>query len=63
MNGFIIKGKAFCVVEDLRLFAEQHKGQTVSEVLKQLRLEEVEAKQFGMTPEEYRKCIKNRKGG
>lgn len=63
MNGFIIAGKAFCVVEDLRLFAEQHKGKSVSEALRQHRIEEAEAKQFGMTSEEYRKCINKRKGG
>ena len=35
MNGFIIAGKAFCVCEDLRQFADAHKGITVGEILKQ----------------------------
>lgn len=50
MDGFKMSGKAFCVVEDLRRFAEQHKGKTVSQALKELRLKkivEAEEKQFG----------------
>lgn len=41
MEGFIIAGKAFCVCEDLRQLAEQHKGMTVDEVLKQRKQEEI----------------------
>jgi AraC-like DNA-binding protein len=62
MDGFIITGKAFCVVEDLRQFAEQHKGKTLNEVLRKRRLEEAEAKQFGMTPSEYRLCLGKKEG-
>ena len=58
MNGFIMAGKAFCVVEELRQFAEEHKGMTVSEVLKKRKLEEAEAKQFGISVVEFRKIIK-----
>ena len=50
MDGFKIQGKAFCVVEDLRQFAEQHKGKTVAEFLKEKRLERIiaaEERQFG----------------
>jgi phosphoribosylformylglycinamidine (FGAM) synthase PurS component len=60
MDGFKISGKAFCVVEDLKEFAKQHKGKTVSEALKELRfkrIEEAQAKQFGMTVEDYRRFI------
>lgn len=63
MDGFIIEGKAFCVCEDLRQIAEQNKGKTVGEYLRQRRIEQNEAKQFGMTLEEYRKCINGSKGG
>jgi methylphosphotriester-DNA--protein-cysteine methyltransferase len=41
MEGFIIAGKAFCVCEDLRQLAKQHKGMTVDEVLKQRKQEEI----------------------
>lgn len=50
MDGFQMSGKAFCVVEDLRQFAEKHKGKTVSEFLKEKRRERIEkaiAEQFG----------------
>lgn len=60
MDGFKMAGKAFCVCEDLKQFAAQHKGMTVAEFLKQRReekLESEEAKQFGMTLTEYRRCI------
>lgn len=66
MDGFVIQGKAFCVVEDLRLFAEQHKGITMSEWLKQRRLEQVEraeAKQFGMSEVEYKQYLYGTKRG
>ena len=63
MIGMQIAGKAFCVVEDLRLFAEQHKGQTVAEALRLHRLEEAEAKQFGMSLYEYRKYMNIKKEG
>ena len=52
MDGFKIEGKAFCVVEDLRQFAEKHKGKMVAEVLKEKRRERLiaaEAKQIGET--------------
>ena len=42
MDGFNMNGKAFCVVEDLRQFAEKHKGKTVSEVLRERRRERLE---------------------
>lgn len=58
MKGFMMAGKAFCVVEDLKRFAEEHKGITVSEVLKKRKLEEAEAKQFGISVENFRKIIK-----
>ena len=68
MDGFVIAGKAFCVCEDLRMFAEKHKGKTLNEVLRERRLEEVEAKQFGMTLTwkslgEYRKYMNIKKEG
>jgi hypothetical protein len=66
MEGFMMAGKAFCVCEDLKQFAEQHKGKTVSEFLKQRkaeRLEEAEAKQFGLSLEQYRKLMHREKGG
>ncbi len=50
MDGFKMSGKAFCVVEDLRRFAEAHKGKTVAEALKEKRREKLiaaEEKQFG----------------
>lgn len=50
MDGLKLAGKAFCVVEDLRQFAEQHKGKTVAEFLKAKRQEKViaaEEQQFG----------------
>lgn len=58
MMGLQIAGKAFCVVEELRQFAEQHKGKTVNEVLRLRRLEEAEAEQFGMSVEDFRKFLK-----
>ena len=61
MDGFKLAGRAFCVVEDLRQFAEAHKGKTVAEALKEKRrerLEQVEAQQFGMTVEAFRGCVK-----
>jgi hypothetical protein len=63
MDGFRIAGKAFCVVEDLRQFAEQHKGMAVAEWLKQRRLERIEraeAKQFGMSELEFNTYILGR---
>ena len=50
MDGFQIAGKAFCVVEELRQFAETHKGITVAEFLKEKRREKLinaEERQFG----------------
>lgn len=50
MDGLKIAGKAFCVVEDLRQFAEAHKGMTVAEFLKakrRERVEQAEERQFG----------------
>lgn len=58
-----IEGKAFCVVEDLREFAERHKGQTVAEALRQRRIEEEEARQFGMSVDEYRVYLYGKKEG
>ena len=58
MEGFKISGKAFCVVEDLKDFAKKHKGIKVAEFLKQKRkerLEVFEAKQFGISVEDFRK--------
>lgn len=66
MDGFVIQGKAFCVVEDLRLFAEQHKGITMSEWLKLRRLKQVEraeAKQFGMSQAGFREILNGTKRG
>ena len=60
MKGFVITGKAFCVVEDLRRFAEEHKGKTLREVLLKRRLEEAEARQFGVSVEEFRRIIERR---
>ena len=60
MEGFVMAGKAFCVVEDLRKFAERNKGKTVNEVMRMRKLEEAEAKQYGMGVEEFRKNIKRR---
>ena len=64
MDGFNMSGKAFFVVEELRRFAEQYKGKTVAEVLKEKRRERLEkaiAAQFGMTVEEYRSSLKGKK--
>ena len=50
MDGFKVEGKAFCVCEDLRQFAEAHKGKKVAEVLKEKRRERLvaaEERQFG----------------
>lgn len=61
MEGFMASGKAFCVVEDLKRFAEEHKGITVAEFLRKRReaqLEVVEAGQFGIDVEEFGKIIK-----
>lgn len=66
MIGFKVVGKAFCVVEELRQFADQHKGQTVAEWLskrKIAKIEEAEARQFGLSVEEYRKLIHNKREG
>jgi hypothetical protein len=57
MNGFIVAGKAFCVIEDLRQEAERHKGKTVAEFLQKRKLEKLqqaEAKQFGTSVETIR---------
>ena len=37
MQGFRIEGKAYCVCDELRAFAEKHKGITVGEFLKILK--------------------------
>lgn len=61
MNGFMVSGKAFCVVEDLKRFAEEHKGITVAEFLKKRKEDQIEiaeAKQFGVSVENFRKIIK-----
>ena len=61
MEGFMASGKAFCVVEDLKRFAEEHKGITVAEFLrkrKEEKIEIAEAKQFGVSVENFRKIIK-----
>lgn len=61
MEGFMASGKAFCVVEDLKRFAEEHKGITVAEFLrkrKEEKIEIAEAKQFGISVEEFRKIVK-----
>lgn len=57
MIGFRVAGKVSCVCEDLRQFAEKHKGKSVSECVRLRRLEEAEAKQFGMPVDEYRKIM------
>ena len=57
MNGLAIAGKAFVVCEDIRQVAEQNKGKTVAEYLKEqreARLERAVARQFGMTVEAFR---------
>ena len=38
MEGFRVEGKAYCVCEELRAFAERHKGMKVAEFLKLRRL-------------------------
>lgn len=61
MEGFMASGKAFCVVEDLKRFAEEHKGITVAEFLKKRKEDQIEiaeAKQFGVSVENFRKIIK-----
>ena len=61
MDGLRIAGKAFVVFEDLKRFAQQNKGKTVAECLKEqrkARLEQAEAKQFGMTLETFRGCLR-----
>ena len=66
MEGFMMAGKAFCVCEDLRRFAQEHPNKSVSEWLKQRRkekLEEAEAKQFGLSLDEYRRQLHIEKGG
>ena len=60
MDGFIIAGKAFAVCEDLRMLAERNKGKTVAELLKEQRqhkLQQAEAKQFGLPVEEFEKRL------
>lgn len=57
MNGIEVAGKAFAVWEYLRQIAELNKGKTVEEYLKEqrkARLEQAEARQFGMTVEQFR---------
>ena len=59
-NCIKLSGKAFTVCEDLRQLAEQNKGVTVDEYLKEQRknrLEQAIAKQFGLTVAEYRREI------
>ena len=61
MEGFMASGKAFCVVEDLKRFAEEHKGITVAEFLKKRKEDQIEiaeAKQFGVSVENFREIIK-----
>lgn len=61
MEGFKMAGKVFCVVEELNQFANQHKGMKVAEFLKlrrQEKVEEAEARQFGMPLTEYRRCMR-----
>ena len=47
MEGFRIAGKCFCVCEDLRRIAIAHKGWTVEQYLRLLKIEKVEKGQFG----------------
>lgn len=50
MDGFRIEGKAFCVCEELKQLAEQNKGKTVADLLRERRLkrlEKAEEEQFG----------------
>ncbi len=46
MDGITFSGKAFCVVEDLRRFAEKHKGMTVAEYLRLRKIQKAEEEQF-----------------
>ncbi len=37
MEGFVISGKLFCVCEDLRVLAEENKGKTIADVMRERR--------------------------
>ena len=41
MQGFMIAGKAHCVCEELRAFAEKQKGMKVAEFLKRRKLKKI----------------------
>lgn len=42
MDRLVFAGKAFCVVEDLRQFAEKYKGKTVQQALREIRQKKLE---------------------
>ena len=63
MLGFKITGKAYCVAEELKKLAEQHKGKTLKEVLLQRKIEEAEAKQFGIPVDVFRDFLHGKKEG
>lgn len=62
MTGECFKGDIKDVCAELRSEAKSRKGMMVGAWLKMRELERVEANQFGMDVDEYRKCI-NVKGG
>ena len=58
MQGEFLKGDVKDVCAELEAEAKRHKGMTFGQWLKLRTLERAEAKQFGMTVEEFRGCIK-----
>lgn len=57
MIGEDFKGDIKDVCAELEREAKRSKGVKMGEWLRRRKLEEVEAKQFGMPVEEFRKCL------
>ena len=57
MIGEVFKGDIKDVCAELEREAKRCKGKKMGEWLRMRKLQEVEAKQFGMPVEEFRKCL------
>ena len=58
MKGEFLKGNVKDVCAELEAEAKRYKGITFAQWLKIRAIEKAEAKQFGMTVEQFRGCMK-----
>lgn len=64
MAGFFVAGKAFCVCEDLKQLAEENKGKTVADLMRERRAERLKRtidEQLNSVVREYENEKRNNK--